>query len=156
MVINSHGNSRGGLKTTLKGSLYRELSSELVTQIEKLPPAAAQRDGKRLSTLENNKLFLKIDHGKLIPHKGSTSSLTQLYRKIAATSSNHRWHQLVDTVSRTLHHKEHTLPTTLQPNLTLPNSTTTSSSHSVQRPISVPSKSPPLRHWKQGKCQNIE
>ena len=39
---NSHGNSQGGLKTTLKGSMYRELPSELVTQIEKMPPVAAR------------------------------------------------------------------------------------------------------------------
>ena len=59
MVINSHGNSRGGLKTTLKGSLYREFSSELVTQVEKVTPAAAQRDGRKASYTDEQQVLPK-------------------------------------------------------------------------------------------------
>ena len=47
VVIYKHANSRGGLTTTLKGSMYQELPSELVTQIKKVPPVAAQRDGRK-------------------------------------------------------------------------------------------------------------
>ena len=45
--------------------MYRELPSELVTQIEKMPPVAAkvEMEEKRYETLENDKLFLKLDRG---------------------------------------------------------------------------------------------
>ena len=41
MVMNSHEDSQGGLRTTLKGSMYQELPSKQVTQIEKVPPHPA-------------------------------------------------------------------------------------------------------------------
>ena len=42
VVINNHRNSQGTLKTTFKGSIYRELPSVLVIKIEKSPsPHAA-------------------------------------------------------------------------------------------------------------------
>ena len=43
MAINNHGNSRGATKN-LKGSMYRELPSELVTQIEKMPPLLPHKE----------------------------------------------------------------------------------------------------------------
>ena len=63
----------------------------LCKKIEKVPPVAKQRDGRMLQrTLEIDNLFLKLDPGELIPHKGSTYSLTQLHwEKIAATSSKY-------------------------------------------------------------------
>ena len=49
------------LKTTLKGSMYQELPSELVTPIEKLLPLLPHKEMEE--TLENDKSFLKLDHG---------------------------------------------------------------------------------------------
>ena len=57
VYINSHGNSPGGLKTTLKGFIYQELSSEVVTQIEKTTRVAQKKMEEMLETLENNKSF---------------------------------------------------------------------------------------------------
>ena len=45
--------------------MYGKLPSELVTQIEKEPLVAAQREMEEAlqKILENDKLFLKLDHG---------------------------------------------------------------------------------------------
>ena len=63
MVIHSHGNFLGGLTTTLKESMYSELPSELVTQIENMPRCRTKRWKEFFKTLENDKAFLELDCG---------------------------------------------------------------------------------------------
>ena len=65
-----------------------------VTQIEKIPPVAAQRDGRNASKhwRTASHFWSLIMDNLYILHKGSTSSPTQLHRRILATSSNHLRH----------------------------------------------------------------
>ena len=146
---NNHKNFRGGLKTTLKGSIYSRTSFLAChSGWEGAPRYHMKSRWKR--ALRNtgewqviSEAWLWITYtlhtkGQPLHQYNFTRKSSHLFKSPRAPSS-----QLLLNSQ----HNESTLPSSLQPNSTQPNSTIYSShTHSTPYPVSVPSQSSPLSH----------